>query len=502
MSTLQIRAPYSQQEIDTLYPENVELKLVQVLLRHGERAPLLPHFQDAGLSPHWPYCHAAEKMRSIAYTPGDASEWSTLEWRRRLEGFGKDDDRSSNVTEPNGGTESICQPGELTDRGRETTYALGKRLRHLYVEQLQFMPKLITYGHTFYLRATPFPRTLESVQQTFLGMYPSKRRSASFTAPAIVTRSLADEILFPNQGSCPRLKELAQAFTQRTAQKWDNTPKMQYITNQISKWMPEHSREVTVSGDPSLISIKDTINTTLAHGPQTRLPEAFYDPKMLASIDQIVCEEWFDGYNDREFRILGIGAQVGDTVDRMTSCIEDSQPIVAGSDHSGSPIGTAAWPNTKFAMYGCHDITLAAFLASLGAFENEHWPPYTSHLAIELFQEKSMAQIAESNISQRTSNSLIRRPWSEYSESERRKLDGYYVRLRYNDRVMRVPGCAASENHLAQDNSFCTLEAFKRIADGFTPRNWKQQCRQNLGDPIASIEGGEKKSAGLIEKGY
>lgn len=30
-------------------------------------------------------------------------------------------------------------PGELTDRGRETTLALGRRLRHLYVEQLGFV---------------------------------------------------------------------------------------------------------------------------------------------------------------------------------------------------------------------------------------------------------------------------------------------------------------------------------------------------------------------------
>jgi hypothetical protein len=35
------------------------------------------------------------------------------------------------------------QPGELTDRGRETTFALGQRLRHLYVDQLGYV------GRTF-----------------------------------------------------------------------------------------------------------------------------------------------------------------------------------------------------------------------------------------------------------------------------------------------------------------------------------------------------------------
>jgi acid phosphatase len=41
--------------------------------------------------------------------------------------------------------------------------------------------------------------------------------------------------------------------------------------------------------------------------------------------------------------------------------------------------------------------------------------------------------------------------------SERAKLDGYYVRIRYNDKVMTVPGCKAAGKHLDGDDSFCTL---------------------------------------------
>ena len=69
----------------------------------------------------------------------------------------------------------------MTDKGRETTLALGERLRRLYVDQLGFMPKLMNDSDMIYLRATPIPRALESVQQAFWGMYPLTARTVSFS---------------------------------------------------------------------------------------------------------------------------------------------------------------------------------------------------------------------------------------------------------------------------------------------------------------------------------
>ena len=109
------------------------------------------------------------------------------------------------------------QLGELTDKGRETTYDLGARLRRLYVDQLKFMPPLMANADLIYLRATPLPRALESVQQTFWGMYPLTARTAAFPSPTIVTRTPADETLFPNDSNCRRFAQLSRAWAQRTA---------------------------------------------------------------------------------------------------------------------------------------------------------------------------------------------------------------------------------------------------------------------------------------------
>ena len=52
--------------------------------------------------------------------------------------------------------------------------------------------------------------------------------------------------------------------------------------------------------------IMDTVNSTLAHPQETRLPKEFYDTKGRAIIDKIGVEEWFSGYMEsREYRQLG-----------------------------------------------------------------------------------------------------------------------------------------------------------------------------------------------------
>jgi len=92
-----------------------------------------------------------------------------VQWKRRLETFGADDSPII-ASGLNGKIDSICNLGELTDEGRMSTWQLGTRLRRLYIDQLKFMPSMIEDADMIYLRATPIPRALESLQQAFWGM--------------------------------------------------------------------------------------------------------------------------------------------------------------------------------------------------------------------------------------------------------------------------------------------------------------------------------------------
>lgn len=91
---------------------------------------------------------------------------------------------------------------------------------------------------------------------------------------------------------------------------------------------------------------------------------------------------------------------------------------------------------------------------------------------------------------------IARQKVETLKEEDRAKLDGYYVRIRYNDKVMTIPGCKPTGKHLVGDESFCTLvskvtsysdlrltaiqEAFKSIVDKYTPSHWKQACLSNM----------------------
>ena len=266
---------------------------------------------------------------------------------------------------------------------------------------------------------------------------------------------------------------------------------------------------VAVDSHPRLSGIMDTINATLAHGPKTRLPKEFYDEKGRGIIDKIGTEEWFSGYKEsQEYRSLGIGSLLGDIVSRMIDSVgmrANGIPEDLGVRNSVEA-GKGRKPNIRFGLSGCHDTTLAAVIASVGTFEgiNGKWPPYTSHIAIEMFRksetvqptkslESSVAQTAKPDFwktllrrgsGEKTGKGLdVRKPVVEYSANEKAQLSGYYVRLRYNDRVLTIPGCKPLGKHLEGDESFCTLEAFKSIVDKFTPSQWKASCLSNLDEP-------------------
>ncbi|CAK7270917.1 hypothetical protein SEPCBS57363_004350 [Sporothrix epigloea] len=511
MTTLVPREPYTDEELRQLYPAGLELQLVQVLMRHGERTPVSPRFQHAGLHPFWPYCSAVKQFRAAVLEddqdPGVATVGSggggaatkpmgTLAWKRRLETFAKDDDTAVLAKGNRGELDALCDLGMLTDPGRATTLRLGQRLRQLYVDRLHFLPETLgpnDVDRLFYLRATPIPRALESMQQAFTGMYPDRDRSG---APiTILSRALADETLFPNDGNCRRFAALSRAFAQRTAERWNDSEELAYATKKIGKWMDPDAPRVAVDGRPRLSGVMDSINATLAHGPETRLPSEFYGERLRHNIAKVALEEWFAGYHESlEYRTLGIGGLMGDLTARMLAQAEG-----AGTSGQNGLF--------RFGLSGCHDTTLAAVLTSLG-HQMPAWPPFTSHLAVELFKKSASDASSASPVSPAPSPSaphssgwsaylpsflssksaapahmIGRRPTSDLTETEKHRMADYYVRIRYNDEAVTIPGCRPAGKHLAGDETFCTLEAFKAIVDKYTPKNWKHECRSNLGKP-------------------
>lgn len=256
---------------------------------------------------------------------------------------------------------------------------------------------------------------------------------------------------------------------------------MAYLNNLWSKWMPENSPQVAVDAHPRLSGTMDTINASDAHGPATRLPAEFYDKKGRELIDLISSDEWYSGYQEsNEYRRLGIGGLMGDVVDRMVH-------TAVGNGWRSNPAIPEQDKAVKFALSGCHDTTIAAILGSLHVWDGK-WPPFTSSVAIELFSRSNTTTGAGA-----ANDALSRTPVTTFPPGLRKPLqETYYVRVRFNDRAMRIPGCAKAGNHLPGDETFCTLDAFKGMVDQFTPANWTQECVENLGQPLFGVDGKER----------
>ena len=156
----------------------------------------------------------------------------------------------------------------------------------------------------------------------------------------------------------------------------------------------------------------------------------------------------------------------------VTHNSDDGMLEIGGEDGSLGQ-GRGGEKRIQFGLSGCHDTTLAAILSSLGAFEGEKWPPYTSHLAVELFRKEGqqeynkpepqaqlkprMLSFGSTKQTKEDEGGISRKMMGELSSKEREKMGGYFVRIRYNDRPIMVPGCRLPGKHLEGDETFCTL---------------------------------------------
>ncbi|KAJ6256054.1 hypothetical protein Dda_9146 [Drechslerella dactyloides] len=308
------------------------------------------------------------------------------------------------------------------------------------MEQLQFLPKELKEIEGIYLRATPVPRALESLQQVYAGMFPKGAISNGAGMPKIWARNVVDENLMPNETV--------------SAKKWNGGEDLSYVSSKIGKYVA--GGVVKVDGSPRLSGIMDTIASTAAHGPTTKLPSVFYVEEIWRRMEKVIVEEWFLGYEESlEVRRLGVGSLLGDVRDRMLQ-------MFAGKGK------TDGEPRTKLALMGCHDTTVAGVLAALGAFD-WRWPPYTSSIAIELFSSSEKKQPkGPSNMT-----SWLQKFGLASGRIDPGQLKGWYVRMRYNDTPVQIRYCKPVGRHLEGNPQFCTLEAFKEVVDKLSPDDWR-----------------------------
>ncbi|KAG9122349.1 hypothetical protein FRC07_001325 [Ceratobasidium sp. 392] len=413
-----------------LAPPNLNLEQVHVYVRHGERTPVGVRMNESpgNIPAFWNFCKSARRFKATVL--GDNGASGSIEVLRMSE-------RGDGYSE-----EGECLLGELTDVGRTSTLRFGQALRKLYIEKLGFLPNVLESHETAYFRSTNMPRTIETLQQVLYGLYPGSNIREGFV-PRVRARHPKDENLIGNMGGCERLTELAISFAKAAAK--DNNPKLEKYDSKLSKYIG--GNPIRLDGQPRLSGIMDTVRAADAHG--IRVPPEFYNASMVNDLENAICDEWFRGCETflpinpnkhHEFRRLAMGRLLSEMSEQMTG-------ITNGTN------------GTKIRVNACHDTTLAGLCTTLDVFDNR-WPDFTASVTFELFSEQT--QPAQSMFSMGV---FARTPPAKR-----------FVRMRYQNRNLALPACAAPGAHLPGSPEFCTLAAFQEHVRTLTPADWKAEC--------------------------
>ncbi|PWY98434.1 phosphoglycerate mutase-like protein [Testicularia cyperi] len=456
-------------------PSGLQLSQVHYLVRHGERTPVRTRLTH--LFPEkWNLCRAGREFDATVLElapskfntippiqvgqvpPGkSATAYSSImRMKRSVE------TESSRTNQAVVGEEGECLLGELTDLGRLSTLRFGRELRRLYVDRLGFLPNLLTSkdNDSLYFRSTNMGRTIETLEQVIRGLHanPVQPNTEGQFIPKVLVRNGTDENLLPNTYGCGRLRALDKAFADAAAQALN--PSLEALDDVLEPLIGGKPR---IDGRPRLNGILDTVKAAQAHG--FPVPPALDDATTHGTIERAIVAEWFSGYNapdpERrlEFRRLAMGRFVNELSLKMSKRAEkgDADPL-------------------KFAVYATHDTALAGLLNTLDCFDGK-WPVFTSSMGVELFRDTTAKSSSSS------SSALMGLARSLFGGAAGQQQQ-HYVRVRYGDRDMRLPACAAQGKHYEGRPEFCTLEAFMDVAKSLRhPKGWSwdEQCSVGQG---------------------
>ncbi|KAK7794415.1 hypothetical protein R5R35_010392 [Gryllus longicercus] len=340
--------------------ESGTLVLVNVVYRHGDRTPVSPYPTD-------PY-------RNVSFWP--------VGW------------------------------GQLTNRGKEQHFELGKWLRERYDH---FLPEEYSRDD-IYIRSTDVDRTLMSAESNLAGLYPptgSQRwnPTLSWQPIPIHTTPEIDDMILAGKKLCPRYNKALEAVMNSVEMKELNRK-----NKQLYEYLSKHSGAeihdlVSLEYLYDTLHVEDLYNLTLPEWTQSVFPE-----KMAGLAAYSFTFQAFTPLLQR----LKSGPLLKELISNMEKAI-----------YEGSGIGK------KMYMYSAHDSTVANLLMTLGVFD-AHSPPYTAMILMEL--------------------------WKNADEE-------YNVVISYRNSsadpsVLTLTGC----------RKVCPYEKFIALTKTRVPGNWEEEC--------------------------
>ncbi|GAB4814148.1 hypothetical protein N2152v2_001194 [Parachlorella kessleri] len=330
-----------------------QLRLVQVVFRHGARTPLASRYWQE-LVEKWDVCgQAYEPCPLLVVSPNG-----------RPRPFNEDDFNQVSKRYPGG-----CSKGELTKEGQLQAQDFGRWLRWRYVMIHEgFLPEKFQAGCVA-ARTTNYARTIATLKGVLTGLYPGP--TAPHTPVTAVTLEAIDEMLYANLRACERLKGLIKELSRehRESRRAPAAPEVQRV-EQVAREVLRLEADEPVN----FVSLHDAITTAAAHGKP--LPPELQDRELQRVVEEQATKRFLavlaphvETGRQQEVLRLSMGRLMQLMIQRMDD---------AASGKRGP----------KLHLFSGHDSSVMLLLVALGK-ELSHWPPYMSHVVFELWRRPS-----------------------------------------------------------------------------------------------------------------
>ncbi|KAL1772359.1 lysophosphatidic acid phosphatase type 6 [Sigmodon hispidus] len=332
------RAPGGQSPVDRSL---LELKMVQVVFRHGARSPLkpLPLEEQVEWNPKLleipPQTKFDYTVTNLTGGPKPHSPYDSEYHKTTLKGG--------------------MFAGQLTKVGMQQMFALGERLRKSYVEDIPFLSPVFNPQEVF-VRSTNIFRNLESTRCLLAGLFQHQKGSV-----IIQTDEASSEVLYPNYQNCLVLRE-----------KTRDRKKTAVLQPGVSEDLEKVKAGVGISSSDEVdfFVLLDNVAAEQVHSllscPALKRFAQMIERRAVDTALYVLQQE------DRESIQMAVGPFLHVLKGNLLKAVDPT---------------TIPSKTRKLYLYATHDVTLMPILMALGIFDHK-WPPFAVDLTIELYQHQ------------------------------------------------------------------------------------------------------------------